>query len=118
MAGYFNLFLTLAIAIVSFGSAIYFLGNLFGSRMSLQDLEQMSKPHRNLTKTEKSRLMADYEALSKIDKRTAALLIPKNDKVYLLEGQASGFGLATIAAKLQKTTIDKVTVFLTICGQA
>jgi hypothetical protein len=54
--------------------------------------------------------MADYDALSKIDKKTGSLLIPKNDNVYLLEGIINGFGLETIAAKLRKITINNVAV--------
>lgn len=110
MAGYINLFFITAIAAVTFGSAIYFFGKLLGSRMALQDLEQWTKPHRTLTSTEKLRLMTDYDALSKIDKKTGSLLIPKNDNVYLLEGIINGFGLETIAAKLRKITINNVAV--------
>ena len=54
--------------------------------------------------------MADYAALSKIDKRAGALLIPKNDNVYLLEGTVGGFGLESMTAKVRHITIDKVTV--------
>lgn len=110
MAGYINLFIIVAIAAVTFGSAIYFFGKLLGSRMALQDLERWTKPHRTLSKTEKSRLMADYATLSKIDKRTGALLIPKNDNVYLLEGTVGGFGLESMTAKVQHITIDKISV--------
>lgn len=99
MAGYINLLFITAIAAVTFCSATYFFGKLLWSRMALQDLEQWTKPHRTLTRTEKLRLMADYDALGKIDKKTGALLIPKNDNVYLLEGKIGGFGLETIAAK-------------------
>lgn len=110
MAGYINLLFITAIAAVTFCSATYFFGKLLWSRMALQDLEQWTKPHRTLTRTEKLRLMADYDALGKIDKKTGALLIPKNDNVYLLEGKIGGFGLETIAAKSQKITIDNVAV--------
>jgi len=54
--------------------------------------------------------MADYDALSKIDKKTGALLIPKNDNVYLLEGQARGFGLESMTTKVRHITIGKIIV--------
>lgn len=110
MAGYIHLFVISAIAAVTFFSAIYFFGNILGSRMALQDFEKWTKPHRTLSKMEKSRLMADYDVLSKIDKRTGALLIPKNEDVYLLTGNVGGFGVDTMTTKVQHITIDKVTV--------
>lgn len=110
MAGYFDLIIICSIGAVTFGSAIYFFGNLLSSRMALQDLEKWTKPHRTLSGIEKSRLMANYDALSKIDKKTGALLIPKDDNVYLLEGQASGFGLESMTTKVRHITIGKITV--------
>jgi hypothetical protein len=95
---------------ISVFSLLYYLPKYLGSRMNLQDLRLHGKPHRQLLAVEKQHLMAEYESLERISKGLGAPLIPLSDEVYLIQGEATGFGIEAGAAKITYRLIDGIPV--------